>query len=232
MRLAENELDLASFNLPSPLLTEPVVDKELAVIEAELNYNQQEQQREAKERLSHFNNDQKLFFYAVIDSINSDGGELFFLDAPGGTGKTYLLNGLLSAVRSDGYIALGTALSAVASKLLTGGSTLHSKLKVPIKIQDDSVCGFTKNSGVGKMLMRTKILVIDEVSMGHRHVYEAIDRSLRELRGVEKPMGGLCTVFAGDWRQCLPVIPRGSEAQIVDACLKFSPLWPSVRVLI
>ena len=43
-------------------------------------------------------------------------------------------------------------------------------------------------------------------------------------------MGGLCTVIAGDWRQCLPVIPRGSEAQIVDACLKFSPLWPSVRV--
>ena len=161
MRLAENELDLASFNMPTSILTEPVVSKDLAVIEAELNYNQQEQQRDAMERLSHFNNDQKLFFNAVIESINNDGGGLFFLDAPGGTGKTYLLNGLLSAVRSDGYIALGTALSAVASKLLTGGSTLHSKLKVPIKIQEDSVCGFTKNSGVGKMLMQTKIMIID-----------------------------------------------------------------------
>ena len=50
MRLAENEIDLSLFDMPSPILTEPVVSKELAVIEAELNYNQQEQQRVAIER--------------------------------------------------------------------------------------------------------------------------------------------------------------------------------------
>ena len=37
-------------------------------------------------------------------------------------------------------------------------------------------------------------------------------------------------VFSGDWRQTLPIIPGGSEAQIVHACLKFSPIWNSVAI--
>ena len=79
-------------------------------------------------------------------------------------------------------------------------------------------------------MKKAKVVIVDEVSMGHRHIYEAIDRTLREVRGVDKPMGGLCVVFSGDWRQCLAVIPRGSEAQIVDACLKFSYLWQFIKV--
>ena len=81
---------------------------------------------------------------------------MFFLDAPGGTGKTFVLNALLSAVRSDGHVALGTAISAVASKLLDNGSTVHSKLKVPIKITDTSFCNISKADGTGKVLLQTK----------------------------------------------------------------------------
>lgn len=82
--------------------------------------------------------------------------------------------------------------------------------------------------------------------MGHRFIYEAIDRldilgwiylqtydlfrSLQKVRGNGKPFGGLCVVFSGDWRQTLPIIPGGSEAQIVRACLKFSPIWSSVTI--
>ena len=66
--------------------------------------------------------------------------------------------------------------------------------------------------------------------MGHRHVYEAVDRSLRELTDIDKPFGNMTVVFSGDWRQCLPVIPKGSEAQIIDACLKYSHLWKYVKV--
>jgi hypothetical protein len=66
--------------------------------------------------------------------------------------------------------------------------------------------------------------------MGHKHVYEAIDRTLRELTNIDKPLGNIIVVFAGDWRQCLPIIPNGSEGQIVDACLKFSYLWKYVNV--
>ena len=35
-------------------------------------------------------------------------------------------------------------------------------------------------------------------------------------------------LFAGDWRQILPVICR---PQIVQACLKYSPIWDAVETL-
>ena len=66
--------------------------------------------------------------------------------------------------------------------------------------------------------------------MGHKHIYEAIDRTLREIKQNEAPFGNLTVVFSGDWRQCLPVIVHGSEGQVCDACLKFSPLWKFVKV--
>ena len=53
-------------------------------------------------KLEKFNIEQKEFFHAVMSGINGDGG-LFCLDAPGGTGKTFVLGALLSAVRSDGH---------------------------------------------------------------------------------------------------------------------------------
>ena len=99
----------------------------------------------------------------------------------GGTGKTFTISCLLSYVRAKGGIALATALSAVASKLMEGGSTLHSKLKVPINISKDSICPFNKNTTVGNIIRLTILLVIDEVSMGHKHIYEAVNRSIREV---------------------------------------------------
>lgn len=55
-------------------------------------------------------------------------------------------------------------------------------------------------------------------------------RTLQKVRGNNKLFGGLCVVFSGDWRQILPIIQGGSEAQIVNACLKYSPIWSSVAV--
>ena len=129
----------------------------------------------------------------------------------GGTGKTFTISCLLSYFLANGDIVLATALSAVASKLMEAGSTLNRKLKVPVNITKDSICLFNKNTAVGKLMQLAILLVIDEVSMGHKHIYEAVDRSLREVQGVDAPFGGLCVVFTGDWRQTLPVIPNGSE---------------------
>ena len=77
-----------------------------------------------------------------------------------------------------------------------------------------------------------KLLVIDEVSMGHKHVFEAVDRTLRYVRDQkDKLFGGLSVLFAADWRQCPPVIPRGGRGAIVNACLKSSFIWQSVHHL-
>ena len=57
-----------------------------------------------------------------------------------------------------------------------------------------------------------------------------MDRSLREVIGVDKSFGGITVVFTGDWRQCLPIIKRGGRGDVVNACLKSSYLWKSMIV--
>jgi len=47
----------------------------------------------------------------------------------------------------------------------------------------------------------------------------------------ELPFEGKTVVFGGDFRQVLPVIRRGSRAQIVSASLQMSYLWDSMRHL-
>jgi len=43
--------------------------------------------------------------------------------------------------------------------------------------------------------------------------------------------GGKVVVMGGDFRQLLPVVPRGTGGQIVDASFKrFAILWHSVKV--
>ena len=58
---------------------------------------------------------------------------LFFIDGPGGIGKTFLYNLLLGRVRCEGHIALAMASSGIATLLLNGGRTAHSRFKIPVQ---------------------------------------------------------------------------------------------------
>jgi ATP-dependent DNA helicase PIF1 len=73
--------------------------------------------------------------------------------------------------------------------------------------------------------------------MAHKHVFEAVNRTLQHVMGADDPalkdilFGGKVVVMGGDFRQLLPVVPRGTRGQIVDASLKrFAILWHSVKV--
>lgn len=49
--------------------------------------------------------------------------------------------------------------------------------------------------------------------------------------GKELLFGGKTVVLGGDFRQCLPVIPRASRQEVVSACINKSFIWNSCRVL-
>jgi len=57
---------------------------------------------------------------------------MFFIKAPGVTGKTFVFNTILAKLRSEGKVAVASASSGVAALLLVGGNTAHKKLKLPI----------------------------------------------------------------------------------------------------
>jgi len=65
-----------------------------------------------------------------------------------------------------------------------------------------------------------------------KHVYEALNRTLIDITGNYSPFGGIMTVLGGDFRQVLPVVPKGSKSDIIAVTLNQSRiLWPHVKVL-
>ena len=138
----------------------------------------------------------------VTAAVDNNAGGFYFLDAPGGTGKTFTLNLILAKVRSQGRIALATASSGIAATLLEGGRTCHSTFKLPLNFQANEapVCGIAKRSHQADLIRETRLIVIDECSMLHKRAFEAIDRSLRDLRNQNVLFGGVTVLIAGDFR--------------------------------
>ena len=67
--------------------------------------------------------------------------------------------------------------------------------------------------------------------MMNKHAAECIDRTLRDLCSNDLPFGGKGIAFGGDFRQILPIISRGSRAEVVSACLNRSSLWHHVKLV-
>jgi len=178
------------------------------------------------------NNEQRAAYDEILSSIDSNDGGLFFVDGPGGTGKTFLYRALLAKVRSQNKIAVATATSGVAASIMPGGRTSHSRFKIPLTIDSGGYCSFTKQSGTATLLRTASLIVWDEVSMIKKQAVEALDNSMRDIMDrPDLPFGGKTVVFGGDFRQVLPVVRKGSRAQIVDASLCRSYLWGYMRHL-
>ena len=123
-------------------------------------------------------------------------------------------------------ISLSCASTSSASLLLSGGKTLHSQFSVPININEDSMCNIRRGSRLASLITSVSIIVIDEATMIVRYILEALDRTLRDLMNKPEDLfGGILIVLAGDFKQCLPVVPRGGRSGITAVCLNQSPLW-------
>ncbi|XP_061385321.1 uncharacterized protein LOC133320740 [Danaus plexippus] len=177
--------------------------------------------------------EQKNIYNKILQRVELDKGGLFFLDAPGGTGKTFLLNLLLAKIRKDRKVALAVASSGIAATLLSGGRTAHSVFKLPLNLasEETPTCNISKSSARGALLQQCMLIVWDECTMSHKRAIEALDRCLQDIHSNRKLMGGVVVLLAGDFRQTLPIIERGTAADEINACLKASYLWSKVEKL-
>jgi hypothetical protein len=219
---------LGSYGLPAPrhdslhpLQTEMV---------RETSYNLDSLRKYVEENEPKLLNEQRAAYSLLVDQVMHKVGGLYFLDAPGGTGKTFVLNLLLARVRMQKCVSLAVASSGIAATLLAGGRTAHSSFKLPLDMatNENPTCNITRSSGAGRLLQECRLIIWDECTMSHKRAYEALDRTLRDLRKNNTLMGGVVVVLAGDFRQTLPVIPRGTRADELQACLKASSLWQKV----
>jgi hypothetical protein len=183
------------------------------------------------------NADQRIAFETIVDRVRDNKPGLFFVSGHGGTGKTFLWNSLVAYLRGYKRIVLTVASSGVASLLLPGGRTAHSRFKIPIDLDDNGVCDIRRCTMLSALIESASLIIWDEALMTHRRCFEALDRSLRDVLSehdsklADIPFGGKIVVLGGDLRQILPVIEGGTRSQVINAAVTNSPLWRHVTVL-
>ena len=221
---------LSDYGLPQPVAVDS--NRLARDYQLEIDYDRGEQQAYVEQHAALLTSDQREVYDYFCFMVDANQGGILFLDAPGGTGKTFLINLILAKLRSEGKIALATASSGIAATLLTGGRTLHSTFKVPLDLHamDIPVCSIKKGTALCRVIQEGKATVVDEAPMTNKLAFEALDRTLRDLTGNSQPMGGMCMLLCGDFRQILPVIQGGTRGNIVDSCLKKSYLWDHIVV--
>ena len=241
-RLQSREKSLRTFGLPEPTMEElEDVDFENqidtpALMREELNFDTEELKRLVNNRKCQFTESQQSVFEMSMEAIYSENQLALFIDARGGTGKTFVLNAILSAVRiieaeKGGSIALAVGTTGKAANLLQLGRTFHSRFKAPLNPQQDSYLSISVQSSLADLIRRAKVIVMDEAPMLHRYQLEALDRSLQDLTQKNIPFGGKTLILSGDFRQCLPVIPGAGSATVIDAALNRSCLWKLFKVM-
>ncbi|XP_021722586.1 uncharacterized protein LOC110690069 [Chenopodium quinoa] len=74
--------------------------------------------------------------------------------------------------------------------------------------------------------------------MDHRFAFEALDRTMRDIAGYKNPnaasklFGGKVLLLGGDFRQVLPIVPKGGRQEIVQASINRSHIWKDCNVFI
>ena len=120
------------------------------------------------------------------------------------------------------------ASSGIAAELLDGGRTAHSRFKIPIPILDTSTCNIPIQSSLAELIRIASIIIWDEAPMMHKYVFECVHRTLCDIMKSDNPFGGKIPLLGGDFRQVLPVIRHGSQANVIFSSLQHSFLWTHV----
>lgn len=190
----------------------------------------------AEQMIPTLNDDQRRCFETITGRMVSHPRDChFYLQGPGGSGKTYLYKTLCHYYRGQGKIVLCVASTGIAALLLPGGKTSHSQFKIPLDLTSDSMCGIKKQSKLAALLRRVGLIIWDEVPMQNKLCFEAVHKTYCDILDLvwdaaRTPLfGGIPAVFGGDFAQILPVIKKGTRGDIVNACLRRSWIWQRLQ---
>lgn len=143
--------------------------------------------------------EQQTVYKYIMQKIQEKSGGIVFLDAPGGTGKTFLLNLIVSSVRLEQGKTIAVASSGIASTLLEGGRTAHSTFKLPLNFghTEHPTCNINKKSAIAELLRIVSIIIWDECPMTHKRAFEALNETMKDIRGNDELMGGALLLLSG-----------------------------------
>ncbi|XP_012830408.1 PREDICTED: ATP-dependent DNA helicase PIF1-like [Erythranthe guttata] len=229
--LQSNSKSLSNFPpMPIPIgsMTDATVNR---LVLDELDYDVDAMREELKKYLSSITDEQKKVFDDIMDAVTNDRAGLFFLYEHGVTGKTFIWKTLSVVIRSKGEIVINVVSCGIASLLLPGGRTAHSRFGLPIIVHESSTCSIKQQSSQAELLSRTKLIIWDDAPMMHMYCFEALDKTMKSIHDSDMPFGGKVVVLGGDFRKILPVVLKASRQDIVHATINSSPLWRQCKVM-
>jgi len=97
------------------------------LVQEELAYDQHSLTIDVDNAEDRLNDDQRNAYEFILNVVTNKEGKLFFVYGSGGIDKTFVWTMLLSCLRGQGKIVLAVASSRIASLLLLGGRTAHSR---------------------------------------------------------------------------------------------------------
>ena len=149
-------------------------------------------------------------------------GRNVYLTGAAGSGKTHVLNKYIDYLKERGVVTAVTASTGIAATHI-GGMTIHSWSGIGIKddLSDYEIEFLVQKEHLWKRYDKTKVLIIDEISMMHPKMFDALDRLAKAMKGSGKAFGGMQTVLSGDFFQLPPIVKGWEEVSYIDS----SEVW-------
>ncbi len=173
-------------------------------------------------------------------AILKTGANVFLTGEPG-AGKSHTINEYVAYLRARKIEPAITASTGIAATHI-GGQTIHSWSGIGIKkfLTNRDLDNLTSNEYVVKRVSKTKVLIIDEVSMLPPETIAMVEAVCREIKRNDEPFGGIQIIFVGDFFQLPPVVRNDSSdsdqgaffEEEPDLFAYQSPAWSRANPLI
>ncbi|KAJ2918646.1 hypothetical protein MD484_g1770, partial [Candolleomyces efflorescens] len=165
-----------------------------------------------------------------ILKLVQEGNSVFYTGSAG-TGKSVLLREIIKVLRKK-FVKTSDAIAITASTGIAacniGGVTIHSFAGIGLGIEsaEDLATKIRKNKKAAARWLRTKVLIIDEVSMVDGDLFDKLAKIGSILRKSPVPFGGIQVIITGDFFQLPPVTKSGSvkfafEAELWAESIKY-----------
>ena len=132
---------------------------------------------------------------AVMHDNEHNNHNCFYIDGPGGSGKTFIYTTLYHILKSNVKKICTMAFTGIATTLLPNRRTVHKTFAMPVPLFADSTSNIKNQTKAGELLKNVDIFTWDVAPMALKYAVELVDRTLRDI-GVNSTVIAHLTVIA------------------------------------
>lgn len=170
-------------------------------------------------------------FYSV--ALN---GHSVLLTGQAGTGKTFILTKVADDLISKDINVAITCSTGIAATNYANGQTLHKWCGVgsggiPAQELAKLIQSDERYEDARKRILSCDVLIIDEISMVSKKLFDTVEYLCRSVRQNERYFGGIQLVLSGDFYQ-LPPVPDELYGETGQYCFESKSFFAAVPHLI